>query len=111
MVPLPSGQWLALTAEAFQEGLGAGGQIVPPNGTQGGVATDVEPLLTSEQLESRTGVPASWYEQAVREERVPHHRIGRYVRFRLSEIADHFAERPPGYGSPIASHRLFRTKA
>lgn len=32
------------------------------------------------------GVPPSWLEQAAREERVPHIRLGRYVRFDPDEL-------------------------
>lgn len=107
LIPLPDGRWLALDPQAFAVALAAGSAAVAAPVAS---ATDlVEPLLTAEQLAERTSVPANWFEQAAREERVPHHRLGRYVRFRLSEVAACFSERPTGSGSALAAHKRFRT--
>jgi hypothetical protein len=90
LIPLSNGRWLALTHEQFVEAEQAGHEFFPtltPNPPVPGE----DSLLTAEQLEQRTSVPASWWEQAARENRVPHVRIGRYVRFRFGTVAEHFS--------------------
>ena len=47
-----------------------------------------EPLLDAEGVEAATGVAASWWAGAARRGEVPHYRIGRWIRFRLSELLD-----------------------
>jgi hypothetical protein len=74
---------LVLTPEQFHEALERGMQYQP----RATARDKVEPLLTAEQLEEQTGVPASWYAEAARRGDIPHYRLGRYPRFRLSEIA------------------------
>lgn len=44
-------------------------------------------LLTADEMEARTSIPASWWETAAREARVRCYRFGKYTRFRLSEAA------------------------
>jgi hypothetical protein len=90
LIPLPDGRWLGLTPEQFLEAEQSGREIRPAPPT-GAAPTGHDELLTAEQLEARTNVPASWWEQAARERRVPHARIGRYVRFRFAEVAAHFS--------------------
>ncbi|MGH8490527.1 MAG: hypothetical protein ACREXS_17085 [Gammaproteobacteria bacterium] len=55
-----------------------------PDGKQ----ADKEPerLLTAEEMESRTKVPATWYLEQARQGRIPHVRLGKYVRFVQSEV-------------------------
>jgi hypothetical protein len=90
LIPLADGRWLGLTSEQFAEAEQAGREQRPaPTSTLPTPANDE--LLTAEQLERRTNVPASWWEHAAREGRVPHARIGRYVRFRFAEVAEHFS--------------------
>ena len=79
-----NGIWLSLTAEQF-EAARAAAQDFAPVSPAASVAPPGE-LLTAEQLEQRTSVPASWWETAARENRVPHRRIGKYVRFRFDEV-------------------------
>lgn len=45
-----------------------------------------EALLDDRAMEAATGVAASWWANAARRDEVPHYRIGRWVRFRLSEV-------------------------
>ncbi len=90
LIPLPDGRWLGLTLEQFVEAELAGREFLPNPVPDSPINSD-DALLTAEQLEQRTNVSASWWEQAAREQRVPHARIGRYVRFRWTEVADHFS--------------------
>jgi hypothetical protein len=91
LVPF-NGSLLALTVEQFAEAQQAAVNLNVGNtdGELGQTVTQHAELLTAEQLESRTSVPASWWEQAARENRVPHTRIGRYVRFEFAAVAEHF---------------------
>jgi excisionase family DNA binding protein len=75
-------------------------------------------LLTAEQVAELRHVPESWVYEAARERRIPHLRLGRYVRFERNEVDDWLAtlradahayipraccreeaneQRPPGY--------------
>ena len=90
LIPLPDGRWLGLTTEQFAAAELAGRETVP-SPVFNYQAQVPDELLTAEQLQARTSVPASWWEQAARGHRVPHARIGRYVRFRFAEVAEHFS--------------------
>ena len=90
LIPLPDGRWIGFTAEQFAEAVQAG-RALSPASTSSQQTTAPDELLTAEQLQERTSVPASWWEQAARERRVPHARIGRYVRFRFAEVAEQFS--------------------
>ena len=90
---------LALTPETFREALEAGATLTPsPRAT---AASDMPAkLLSAEDLEERTGVPASWFATQARERRIPFHKLGRYVRFSFEEVmaCEAFRRRaiPPG---------------
>lgn len=43
-------------------------------------------ILDADQLETRTGVPASWWMTQARDRRVPFLKFGRYVRFNFDEV-------------------------
>ncbi len=45
-------------------------------------------LLSAEQMESATGVPSSWWGTQARQKRIPHIRLGHYVRFNLDECVE-----------------------
>jgi excisionase family DNA binding protein len=45
-----------------------------------------EPLLTAEELAQAMKVPVSWVYEKCRRREIPTHYIGRYVRFKLSEV-------------------------
>jgi len=55
---------------------------------------DDEPLLTAEQMEARTGAPAKWFLEQARKDTIPHVRLGKYVRFRFSDIREACERRP-----------------
>lgn len=99
LVPLPDGRWLALTPETFRAALEAGSSLVPsPHSLAPPEPT--QKLLSAEELEERTGVPASWFATQARERRIPFRKLGRYVRFALEEVieCETFRRRavPPG---------------
>jgi len=43
-------------------------------------------LLTPEELADRLQVPLSWVYEQSRQGNIPTHRLGRYIRFHLSEV-------------------------
>lgn len=47
-----------------------------------------KPLLDADEAAEMLNVPASWVLAEARHGRIPHHRLGKYVRFRRDEIAD-----------------------
>ncbi len=42
--------------------------------------------MTAEEMEERTKVPATWFLDQARQGNVPHHRLGKYVRFMPSDV-------------------------
>ena len=63
-------------------------------------APAVAKLLSAEEMEAATGVPASWFATQARERRIPFRKLGRYVRFSFDEVmaCEAFSRRaiPPG---------------
>jgi excisionase family DNA binding protein len=45
-------------------------------------------LLTPEELAGKLSVPRSWVYENSRQNNIPTHRIGRYIRFNLKEVLD-----------------------
>lgn len=90
-----AGQPLALTQAAFREALERGREMVVVTAPSAAQKDDAGDLLTAEELAGRTRIPPQWYLEAARQGRIPHHRIGRYRRFKLSEVLEcsRFGER------------------
>lgn len=53
---------------------------------RGGSFANVRPLLDAEQAAGLLNVPKSWVLAEARADRVPHVRLGRYVRFDADEL-------------------------
>ncbi len=58
--------------------------------------TATAPLLNAEQAADLLNVPASWVLAEARAERIPHVRLGRYVRFDAEELAAWWQTRARG---------------
>lgn len=87
LVPLPTGQWLALPLEDFSKALRAGAEAISdPAPSTAPEAGDAEPLLDADQLASALALPATWIAQAARERRIPSVQAGRWRRFRRSAV-------------------------
>lgn len=89
LVPLPDGRWLALSADVFQNALTEGARLScsqDPSGTTQGHA---EPLVDADKAAEQLHVSARWLEDSARAGLIPHHKLGRYIRFRVSDIATH----------------------
>jgi excisionase family DNA binding protein len=54
------------------------------------------PLLDSEQAAELLNVPASWLMAEARAQRIPHVRLGKYVRFRTADLQAWLAGRSVG---------------
>jgi hypothetical protein len=92
LIPLPSGEFLALSQEQFTAARVLGQQLTGTTpALQPKANDDEEAMFTAEQMEEKTGVPASWFLEQARQEKIPHFK---YPRFRLSEIALYAARRP-----------------
>lgn len=86
---LPDGRWLAFDRETFAAALTAGAELIgstPPSPTGSAAA---EPLLDAGQAAAQLSVTTRWLEDSARAGIIPHHRLGRFIRFRVSEIAAH----------------------
>jgi excisionase family DNA binding protein len=55
-----------------------------------------ERLLTAEEVAAFLAVKVSWVREATREGRLPHLRLGRYRRYRLSDIESWLSEQQSG---------------
>src|SRR5437764_10397055 len=84
LVALPDGRWLALAPEAFREALAEGAQLSVVPATSPAAAAPK--LVSAEDMEAATGVPASWFASQARERRIPFRKLGRYVRFNPEEV-------------------------
>ncbi len=87
-VPLPDGRWLALPADVLSAGLaraasmGLGAASTVATGTN----SSPEKWLTSEELQALTGVHSTTWEGKAKTGEVPHIRVGKSLRFVLSEV-------------------------
>jgi hypothetical protein len=90
LVPLSSGEFLALSQDQFTEARELAQRMVTPSRPQADHQQAMldEPLLTAEQMEQRTSIPATWFLEQARKEALPHVRAGKYVRFRFSQVRD-----------------------
>jgi excisionase family DNA binding protein len=77
-----------LTARLLSEGL-----VARASEHNGGNARDAENFLTAEALAERLGVPESWVRTEERAGRIPSVRLGKHVRFNLSDIERVVTER------------------
>jgi len=88
LIALPDGRWLALDRDAFAAALAAGAELTAgPSPSPAAFAS--EPLLDADQAAAQMSVSARWLEDSARAGIIPHHKLGRFIRFRVSEIAEH----------------------
>lgn len=78
---------LALTQEQLAEARQRGREFLPAANTSVGGAHE-DTVLAADGMESRTGIPASWFLEQARQGKIPHIRAGKYVRFRLGEVLE-----------------------
>jgi excisionase family DNA binding protein len=75
-----------LTARLLSEGHAA--RVSEHNGAN----AETENFLTAEVLAERLGVPESWVRTEARAGRIPSVRLGKYIRFKLSDVEHALAE-------------------
>ena len=102
LIPVPGIGPIALTREALAEALAAGAELTGQAPSPGSPAT-IEPLLDADQAGTQLGVTARWVEDSARAGIIPHHKLGRFLRFRVSEIAAHC--RVEGAPMPLSTDR------
>jgi hypothetical protein len=86
LIPLPGIGTLALSGDAYRAALAAGAEMTA------GVApspTAAEALLDADQAATQLSVTARWLEDSARAGIIPHIKLGKFTRFRVSEIATH----------------------
>ncbi len=88
LIALPTGDFLALSPEQFTEARTLGMQLAGPARQPANDQPQEAPLLSAEQMEARTSVPASWFLEQARKNAIPHVRLGKYVRFELSAVRE-----------------------
>jgi hypothetical protein len=85
LIPCPGLGTLAMTRDQFDAALSAGSALSPSStGSQSSPST--EELVDANVLQTRTGVPASWWMAQARCGRIPFRKIGRRVRFDAREV-------------------------
>jgi hypothetical protein len=87
IVALPDGRWLALDRDTFTAALAAGSEITVSASPSPAAAA--EPLLDADQAAAQMNLSARWLEDSARAGIIPHIKLGKFTRFRVSEIAAH----------------------
>jgi hypothetical protein len=88
LIPLPGVGTLALDRETFAAALAAGAELTA-TAAPSPTASTAEPLLDADQAAAQMNVTARWLEDSARAGIIPHVKLGRFIRFRVSEIAAH----------------------
>lgn len=86
LIPV-NGVLYAFTVEQLAEAQTAALAIMP---TPNAAAAPFEPLVDAEAAAALLGISARQLEDYARAGIAPHHRIGRFTRYRPSELAAHF---------------------
>jgi excisionase family DNA binding protein len=72
-------------------------------------ANGADRLLTIEEIAERLSVPPSWVAQSARDGRIPHVRLGRYVRFNWPDVEAWLVDQRAGV-APMARPRKHRPR-
>lgn len=97
LIPLPGIGTLALAHDTYAAALAAGAALTTAQVANGLARAEAEPLVDAAQAATQLGLEsARWLEDNARAGIIPHHKFGRFVRFRVSEVAAHC--RVPGAG-------------
>jgi hypothetical protein len=92
VLPVPRIGTLALTRAQFSAAL-AEGERVPLSTLVSAASSEAFPeeLVDAEEMEKRTGVPASWWMAQARNRKIAFHQIGRRVRFNARAVLSEYA--------------------
>ena len=83
-----AGEFLALTPAQLASARAVARELIQPGENVAPSNGDADTLLTAQQLEQRTGVPASWFLEQARRNQIPHRRLGKYPRFLWREVIE-----------------------
>jgi hypothetical protein len=86
LIPLPGVGTLLLDGDAYRAALTAGAEMTAGAAPSPAAA---EPLLDADQAAAQMNVTARWLEDSARAGIIPHVKLGKFTRFRVSEIAAH----------------------
>jgi len=67
--------------------------------------TTFTPLIDAKAASRLLGVPHTWLLAQAREGRIPHHRLGHYVRFNPDDLKEWLAQTRSGVGGGARWHR------
>jgi len=88
LIPIAGLGVLAMSREAFAAALAEGATLTVA-AAPSVAASAPEPLLDADQAAAQMNVTARWLEDSARAGIIPHHKLGRFIRFRVSEVAAH----------------------
>ena len=86
LIPLAGLGTFALDREQFDAGIAAGLEL---NSGSPACTPKVEALLDADQAAQQCSVSARWLEDSARAGIIPHYKLGRFIRYRVSEIVAH----------------------
>lgn len=98
------GETLALTVTEFQQAIERGRALIPQTTTANPDAEDR--IVDCAEAARLTSVPQSWFEQAIREGRIPCLTFGKYKRLRLSDLLKACEIRAGHRDTASPGHRL-----
>lgn len=86
------GVFLVLSQDQLQEAVKRGRELLPSVS----VATvqQADTILDADGMKATTGIPASWFLEQARQDKIPHIRAGKYVRFRIGEVLEALKTQP-----------------
>jgi hypothetical protein len=87
-------RWIALTSEGLRIAQAAARVALGIDANTSAVADTSPPLLTAEAADAMLSVDPQWLLRQAREARIPHVRLGKYIRFDPAAIAEHCARLP-----------------
>jgi hypothetical protein len=87
LIPLPGVGALLLDRETFAAALAAGAEMTA--GSVPSPASAAERLLDADQAAAQMNITPRWLEDSARAGIIPHVKLGKFTRFRVSEIAAH----------------------
>lgn len=88
IVLIPFGaEFLAMTPDNLAKALSVGRLVTGHTPSHPGTAgPSQETLVDADGMSRLTGVPSSWFLEQARQDKIPHLRVGKYVRFRPADV-------------------------
>jgi len=86
VINLGGGDWIAVTAAELADHRAAAAALGFGHNSRQQRPDGAEPLCTAEELAAALSVPKTRIEQGTREGKIPSVRVGRYHRYRRSEV-------------------------